>query len=150
VHPFPHRYTVVAGIEPTGDVTLTAPSLPSMRSAAPVEFDGRGGLWSPEHLIVAAVADCYAITFQGMARRSKLEWTALACDVEGTLERVDNVTRFTRFVLRPRLERADASQLEIARRILMRAEESCLITRSLNAVINLDLRIEAPAEAVVA
>ena len=98
-----------------------------MDSAAPVEFDGPGDRWSPEHLIVAAVADCYAITFQGIARRSKLPFESLTCRVEGTLDRLDNVTRFTRFTVRPCLQLADEAHVDLARRILVRAEETCLI-----------------------
>jgi len=115
-----------------------------MDSAAPVEFDGPGDFWSPEHLMVAAVADCYAITFQGIARRSKLPFESLTCSVEGTLDRLDNVTRFTSFIVRPHLQLADDAHVELARRILVRAEETCLITRSLNATIALDIQIEAP------
>jgi peroxiredoxin-like protein len=144
MHPFPHQYRVTAAARPSGDVTLRSAGLPSVDSAAPVEFDGPGDLWSPEHLIVAAVADCYAITFQGIARRSKLPFESLTCSVEGTLDRLDNVTRFTSFIVRPRLQLADEAHVELARRILVRSEETCLITRSLNANIALDIQIEAP------
>jgi organic hydroperoxide reductase OsmC/OhrA len=149
VHPYPHHYRVIADVNSASDVTLKSVGLPSMRSAAPMEFDGPGDLWSPEHLIVAAIADCYAVTFQGLARRSNLAFESLTCAVDGTLERVENVTRFTRFIVRPRLQLADGAHLDLARRILVRAEETCLITRSLNAVIDLDLQIEAPDEALV-
>jgi len=144
MHPFPHRYAVVADATPEGEITLAADDLQALRSAAPVEFDGPGRLWSPEHLIVAAVADCFVLTFQGIVRKSRLPWISVTCKVAGTLERIDNVTRFTAFDIRPHLYLPDDIHIEQARRILVRAEETCLITRSLNAAINLHSRIEAP------
>ena len=64
---FPHRYVISAAAAPNGEVALTGQSLPPLRSRPPAEFDGPGDRWSPETLVVAAVADCFVLTFQGMA-----------------------------------------------------------------------------------
>jgi hypothetical protein len=37
---FPHHYTVAANGSGTGDVTLKADELPTLRSASPIPFDG--------------------------------------------------------------------------------------------------------------
>src|SRR6516164_5817216 len=94
---FPHRYSVKGSGRPTGDVELTAERLPTLRSASPAEFDGPGDRWSPETLLVGAVADCFILTFRAIARASKLPWISLDCGVTGTLDRVDRVSQFTRF-----------------------------------------------------
>ena len=39
---FPHHYTVAANGSGTGDVTLKADELPTLRSALPISFDGPG------------------------------------------------------------------------------------------------------------
>src|SRR5271169_4961790 len=93
----PPHYSAVATGEVSGDVALEGSQLPTLRSAAPAEFGGPGDRWSPETLIVAAVADCFVLTFRAVAQASKVSWAALQCDVCGTLDRVDRVTLFTHF-----------------------------------------------------
>src|SRR5436190_18707873 len=83
---FPHRYAVEASGSLKGDVTVAAAGLPSFASAPPTEFDGPGDRWSPETLLVAAVADCFVLTFRATARMSKLPWISLTCAVVGTVD----------------------------------------------------------------
>lgn len=83
---FPHRYRVKVSGQVTGDVELTSDGLAALRSASPAQFDGPGGRWSPETLLVGAVADCFVLTFRAIARASKLSWLSLDCDVMGTLD----------------------------------------------------------------
>lgn len=142
MHPFPHRYTVETSVTADSDVTLSSRGLPPLSTATPVEFEGPGDRWSPETLLVAAVADCFAITFRGIARASKLPWLSLSCEVEGTLTRVDRVTQFTEFVVRARLQVPDGTHEEQAHRILAKAEETCLITRSLTGTTRLEAEVE--------
>ena len=97
----PHHYRVIAAGAVEGDVELTAERLPSLRSASPAEFGGPGDRWSPETLVVAAVADCFVFTFRAIAKFSKLAWISLTCDVTGTLDRVDRVPQFTVFFNEP-------------------------------------------------
>ena len=141
-HPFPHRYLVAATASPAGDILLTSPNLPPLPTATPAEFGGPGDRWSPETLFVAAVADCYLLTFRGIAAASKLAWTSIVCDVTGTLDRVDHITRFTEVTVRARLEIRDPSAEARAQRILLKAEETCLITRSLTSVVHLDAQVQ--------
>lgn len=139
---FPHRYFATALANPEGEVDLESESLPSLVSAAPAEFGGPGNLWSPETLLVGAVADCFALTFRAIARASKLSWTSLECEVEGTPDRIDRVTQFTGFALRASLRVPTGTDEERARRLLERAEQTCLITNSLKAKCHLSATIE--------
>ena len=56
MHPFPHRYVVSAEASPRGDIALSGGGLTPLATDAPAEFDGPGNLWSPETLLVGAVA----------------------------------------------------------------------------------------------
>ena len=103
MHAFPHRYRVKGAGRVTGDVELTAERLTMLQSASPAEFDGPGDRWSPETLLVGAVADCFILTFRAIATASRLSWISLDCDVTGTLDRVDRVTQFTHFDITARL-----------------------------------------------
>jgi peroxiredoxin-like protein len=142
LEPYPHHYAVAATASAEGDVTLHSDRLPALISDAPAQFGGTGDRWSPETLCVGAVADCFVLTFRAIARASKLPWSALRCDVEGTLDRVDRVTQFTAFLLRVSLQVPAGTNEEQARRLLERAEQSCLITNSLKGASHLEAKIE--------
>jgi organic hydroperoxide reductase OsmC/OhrA len=139
---FPHRYLVAAVADPEGDVALGQVPLPVLHSAPPVEFGGPGDRWSPETLLVAAVADCFILTFRAVARASKLPWVSLRCEAEGTLDRVERATQFTALRVRAVLRVPEGTDAVRARRLLERAEELCLITNSLKAACHLDAEVE--------
>ena len=129
---YPHHYSVAASAESEGDVKLTSSELDPILSAPPAEFDGPGDRWSPETLLVAAVADCFILSFRGIARASRLPWLSLECDVKGTLERIEGTTQFTKFELKATLHVPRDTNEEKAHRILEKAETSSLITNSLS------------------
>ena len=137
----PHHYSVRASTGVEADVTLTAAGIPALATAAPAELGGPGDRWSPETMLVGAVADCFILTFRGVARASKLPWTALRCEVTGTLDRVDRVTQFTSFDLRAELCVPPATDRSMAARSLEKAERACLIANSLKAPIHSQLQI---------
>ena len=148
MHPFPHRYVVraVAGTE--ASVIVESGDLPALRTEVPPEFGSASGRWSPETLLVAAIADCYALTFRGLAQRSKLPWVSLACEVAGTLDRVERTTKFTEFHILARLQVPEQASREEASRLLVKAEETCLVTRSLSGRAFLDASVETVVERV--
>ena len=142
MHPFPHHYSVVARAATQGDIALEGHGLPPIPSAAPTEFGGPGDKWSPETLLVAAVADCFILTFRAIAEMSHLTWTSLECDVSGTVDRVDRVTQFTALAMRARLRVPAGAKEDQARRLLAKAEETCLVTNSLKVRPHLEAIVE--------
>ena len=142
----PHRYVVTANGAPDGDVQLTSSALPILRSAPPLEFGGPGTRWSPETLVVAAVGDCFILTFRAIARASKLTWTSLECHVTGTLDRNERTTRFTRFDVHAELTLPPTANVEQAQRLMEKAERNCLITSSLNADVNLSIDVRVSSK----
>lgn len=138
---FPHHYVVKASAVTDSNVLLESPGLDSLTSAGPAEFGGPGDLWSPETLLVAAVADCFILSFRAIARGSKMDWISLSCDVIGDLDRVDKVTQFTSFRLNVRLEVPEGIREGKAERLLEMAEKSCLITNSMKAESTLDYEV---------
>jgi len=65
--------------------------------------------------------------------------------VEGTLDRVERVTQFTGFQVRAVLRVPAGANVEQAKRILERAEQSCLVTNSLKAAAHLQAEVEVGA-----
>lgn len=141
MHAFPHHYAVSGVARADGPVELTSPGLADLPSAAPAEFGGPGDLWSPETLLVAAVSDCFILSFRAIASASKLEWTSLRCDVDGVLDRPERAILFTEFHLKVSLRLPAGADEGKAMRLLEKAEASCLITNSLNSQTHLDADI---------
>jgi organic hydroperoxide reductase OsmC/OhrA len=144
----PHHYRVAAAADPEGHVELSSPGLATLESASPAEYGGPGDKWSPETLLVAAVADCFVLTFKAIARASKFDWLSVECDVEGVLDREDKVTRFVSFRIKAVLDVPAAADEARALRLLEKAEQNCLITRSLTAAATLDAEVRVADHAV--
>jgi len=133
----PHVYTVEATSQHSGALSLSAVGVADLLCDAPREFDGPGDQWSPESLLCASVAACFVLTFRAMARASKLQWSRLGCSVDGTLERVEGVTQFTRFTTQATLEVPAGTDLQLCTRLLEKAERGCLVVNSLRSECDL-------------
>lgn len=143
---FPHHYSVAASAVSEGTVAIESDRLSPLRSAPPAEFGGPGDQWSPETLLVAAVADCFVLTFRAIAGVSRFPWISLTCDVAGTVDRVDRVTQFTEFEVRARLRVPSGARKDQAVRLLTRAEETCLVTNSLKVKPRLESRVDVETD----
>jgi peroxiredoxin-like protein len=141
----PHIYEASANADSDSAVIVSSQGVPDIETAGPVQFGGPGDAWSPEDLLVAAVADCFILTFRAMARASKLEWMSLSCKASGTLDKLDKVTQFTHFDLVTELTIQPGIDENKAERLLQRAEHHCLITNSLKAGSTLDTKIRTAA-----
>jgi organic hydroperoxide reductase OsmC/OhrA len=146
VQDYPHRYEVAAAAAAEGLVTLSSKGLPDLPSAPPEEFGGPGDHWSPETLLVAAVADCFVLTFRAIARASRLEWTRLHAAASGTLDRAEDGLRFTAVQVTAELAVPGGVDEARARRLLEKAERGCLITRSLTCPSQLVARVQRASD----
>ena len=138
---FPHHYIARASGSPQGAVAVSGRDTEVLSCAPPVEFGGPGDLWSPEELLLGAVANCFVLSFRAIARASKLEWLELECSAHGTLDRLERVTQFTELSVVAELKIADGALSEKAGKLLEEAEASCLITNSMKAQCRLDYRV---------
>lgn len=138
---FPHDYAASASASPDGNVQLKSGSLNPIESNAPAEFGGPGDQWSPEDLLVAAVADCFVLSFRAIAAASKFDWNELTCEVSGTLDKVERAVQFTGFQIKARLVIPDAANSDRGQRLLEKAEQTCFITNSLKAEPHLETEI---------
>jgi organic hydroperoxide reductase OsmC/OhrA len=148
MHPYPHSYVASASGAATGSVSVSSPQLPELETAPPPQFDGPGGLWSPETLLCASLADCFILTFRAVARAARFEWLRLECRVEGVLERVEPVSQFTRYTTSAALTVPAATDTARARDLLERAEHGCLIANSLRGArfLNAHILVAEPAD----
>jgi organic hydroperoxide reductase OsmC/OhrA len=147
---FPHYYSARAQASRANGVVISSGGVPSLRTAPPPEFGGPGDQWSPETLVVAAIADCIVMTFQSIASAKRFVYTDLVCDVQGKLDRQSRVTSFTEFLITVRLGLpADAASDYEARALVEKAKEHCLLTNSLKAAVTLETTIHFDEPAYV-
>jgi len=143
--PFPHHYPVSASSESSSLIQVSSAGKPDLITGPPKEFGGTGAEWSPEDLLVAAVVDCYILSFKAVAKASRLDWISIDCDAVGTLDKVERLPQFTAFTIKAKLvvpSETDEKELAKAERLLHKAETICLITNSLNVGSELEFKIE--------
>lgn len=119
--------------------TLSSPALnQQIEVATPPEFPkGMPNIWSPEHLLVAAVSSCLMTTFLAVAENSKLEFSSFSCDAIGSLEQADGKYLITEVLLKPELIINSETERERAERVLAKSEAACLITNSIRSKVSL-------------
>ena len=127
-----HNYEVSLRWSAERKGMLTAPGIDTgIEVATPPQFPkGMEGIWSPEHLLTAAVNSCLMTTFLAIAENSKLEFTHFESKASGKLEMVDGKYLISEINLSPVVTIADEQQKERAERVLQKSEQNCLISNS--------------------
>ena len=137
----PHHYADIADGKSDTNVTLSSRGLQDLDTAGPPEFGGPGDVWSPETLLVGAVANCFILSFRAGARAARLEWDSLSCSVVGTLDKVDRITQFTAFDLTAKLTVPAGTDDEKALQMMEKAKKYCLVTNSMRAATTLQASV---------
>jgi len=132
-----HNYEVSVAWLTDRKGVMTSPELTtSVEVATPPQFPkGMEGIWSPEHLFVAAINSCLMTTFLSIAENSKLEYISFNSKAIGKLEMVDGKYMMSEVTLMPEIEIVDEQQKERAERVLQKSEVNCLISNSVKSKI---------------
>lgn len=110
--------------------------------ATPPQFaKGIEGIWSPEHLLTAAVNSCFMTTFLAIAENSKLEYSNFECNAKGKLEQVEGKFLMTEVLLEAHLKISNEADKEKAERVLQKSEAACLISNSIKSKVILQTNI---------
>jgi peroxiredoxin-like protein len=141
MQPYPHTYRTSLVADLQNPLTSSVEGLPPLQINAPVEFDGPGDCWSPESLLIASVAGCFALTFRAVAQASGLTWETLECEVQGVLDKNGGKPGFVSFSVQATLTLPEDGKEKQALRLLEKAEENCLISNSLNAAVELEAEV---------
>ena len=137
----PHHYRVSASAEGANNVIVSSDGLPDLETAGPPEFGGPGDVWSPETLLVGAVANCFILSFRAIARTARLDWTTLECHVVGELDKIEKFNQFVGFSVSATLTIPNETDRKKAGVILEKAEKYCLITNSMKADSHLEAEV---------
>ena len=146
VRPKEFRFPLAVEWEGGRRVSVQVPGKPALEVTVPPEFRGTDpATWSPEDLFVGAAASCLAVTFTGLAERAGLAYTRLSVAGEGVAGRRDDGRfGFTRLVLALEVE-TDPADTEQARELARKAEETCLVSVSLDVPVELVIEVKGSA-----
>lgn len=142
-----HEYQVDLNWKEGRIGTLSSPELEDeIEVATPPQFDGGvEGIWSPEHLFVSSVSSCFMTTFVAIAGYSKLKFENLEVQATGKIDKSDGKFVVSEITLNPKLIITDEKFADKAKRIMEKAEEACLITRSIKTKIHFEPKVTIAA-----
>jgi organic hydroperoxide reductase OsmC/OhrA len=143
-----YMFRVGAVPRPHGTVRVVAGDKPALELATPVEFrSGLPGYWSPEDMLVGAVASCYVLTFRALASRRAVPFEELEVSGAGHVtRRADGRFGFVLIELKVTVV-TDVEHAEAITEVAHDAERQCIVGRSLDVPteLELDVRTHAPA-----
>jgi peroxiredoxin-like protein len=139
-----HHYEVKVSWENDRKGLMTSPVLnENIEVATPPEFPkGMPGIWSPEHLLVAAVNSCLMTTFLAIAENSRFEFINFESNAIGKLEKVEGKLMISEITLLPVVTVGKDTDKERALRILDKSEAACLISNSVKSKIIFSPKVE--------
>jgi organic hydroperoxide reductase OsmC/OhrA len=107
------------------------------------ELGGLQGRWTPEQLLLCALASCFTTTFHDSARSAKFEYTDLEVEIEGTVHRSRSAgCGFSEILIRPRLTVRSDDRCEAGLNLLRRTKSMCLISRAITVPQTLEPTVE--------
>jgi organic hydroperoxide reductase OsmC/OhrA len=138
VYEFPLSVRWIAGRRTVAAV----PGKDDLEVASPPEFKGGvEGVWSPEDLLVASVASCFAVTLVAVAEHRAVPLRGLEVGASGRVtQRNDGRFGFTEVVLEVELSTDPGFEADVAE-AAEAAERGCLVTASLDFPVRLDLHV---------
>jgi len=138
-----HKYHVVAWWSSGQTGMARSNSAPNtIHFTAPPLFGGLEGRWTPEDLLMTALASCFTTTFHAIAGYSKFEYTDLEVEAEGTVTKTNSGYRFSEIVLRPNLKIPHEDKRMQATSLLQKTKELCLVSRALAIAQKFETRVE--------
>lgn len=143
--PLPHEYEIDLDGAAAGYATLSAAGLPDLTVAPPAEYDGPGDAWSPEHLLLAAVASCLLFTVRAAARASQVTFLDLAARASGTVAKADGAVRFTTITIHADVTIPAGGDADLMRRLVDKAAGRCLVSSSLTTPVRVEAVVHVAA-----
>lgn len=129
------QYETTAVWKTEKDGRLHAGGNPEIGIATPPDFGGPHNKWSPEQLLVGAVAGCLMTSALYYLERARVDLRSYISNAIGTMDKTPEGLAFTRVRVDMSITVADDSHVEKARKAAARAEKSCPISRALQCPV---------------
>ena len=138
---FPHTYTTTSTSTPESLLTVNANNEETILASAPVQFGGPEGHWTPEDFFSASISSCFILTFKNYSRVKKINWKSLSVEVDALLDKTADGLKFTKVIIRPKLEVCNDSDVDVCLKALHKAETLCLVTNSMTCEFELKPKV---------
>lgn len=138
-----HRFRVVAWWASGRTGIAKSNSAPNaIHFTSPLAFGGLEGRWTPEDLLLCAIASCYTTTFRTLADYSKFEYTDLQVEVEGAISKAEAGYGFGEVLIRANLMIPQEQEEARALKLLHKAKGLCLVSRALSVEQKFEPRVQ--------
>ena len=107
----------------------------------PPEFNGTFNVWSPEHLLVAAINSCYATTFLSFAKMLHVSVERLNVSAKVEFEKREHGFEATKFIITPVIEFQILPDQHTLDNLFARTKKYCFISNSVKGEIIVEPRI---------
>ncbi len=110
--------------------------------SAPAELGGNGTGTNPEEMLLSSAATCYLITLGSLLERRKWVFEEISIRSEATIN-IKGGLKFESILHKPFLKlnsEVSLDEKEEIRKIAMRAEQVCMITKALSG--NVEFKVE--------
>lgn len=105
----------------------------------PSEMDGPGIGTNPDEMLLGAATTCYIITLAAMLERSHIEKRSLVVESSAVVDVTNGVFTYKKIIHRPTLEIVNEKDVRMANRLLLKAEDTCMISRALRGNVEIEL-----------
>jgi organic hydroperoxide reductase OsmC/OhrA len=99
---------------------------------SPPALGGMNGRWTPQDLLLSAIASSFTTTFRTLAEKSRFEHTDLQVEVQGVLNQTATGYSLPAVHIRAHLTIPDEEDHGRAIKLLHMARSSCVVSRSLS------------------
>lgn len=144
-----HEYNITINWDEGRIGTMRSDALDDkIRVATPPEFPGGvERIWSPEHLFIASVSSCFMTSFTAIADYSKFDFENLEVESKGIMSKQDGKFVMSKIILKPILSILDEKHKKKGLRLLEKADQICLITRSIKSDVIVEPTVKILEEA---
>jgi len=128
-----HRFRVVAWWASGRTGLAKSSSAPNaIHFTSPPAFGGLEGRWTPEDLLLCALAGCFTTTFRTLAEYSRFEYTDLQVEVDGGIRKAATGYSFGEVFIRANLVIPQEEERARALKLLHKTKSLCLVSRALS------------------
>ncbi len=143
-----HTYRVLAWWASGKTGLVKSDSAPmAIHFTTPPQFGGVEGRWSPEDLLLSAVASCFTSTFRALAEYSGFNFTDLQVEVRGSVSKSESGYMFSEILIRPTLKILAEEDRARADRLLEKSKRLCLVSRALEVAQKFEPRVQTQTSA---
>jgi organic hydroperoxide reductase OsmC/OhrA len=118
----------------------TAPN--AIHFTAPAQFGGVEGRWTPEELLLVAVAGCFTTTLRSIASSTNFDYADLEVEACASLRKMGSGYNFSEIVIRPILRIPNEAERGLALDLLKKAHRICLVSRALAIPMRFEPQLE--------